>query len=73
MLEVVLPQVTIHRVMDTEHGRGNMTREIMLSTLVNQWVKFYDKPDIVRTDPDGAFRDQDVVWLPGVYALTLIL
>ena len=65
--------VTIHRVMDTEHGRGNMTREIMLSTLVNQWVKYYDKPDIVRTDPEGAFRDQDVVWLPRVYALTLIL
>ena len=65
--------VTVHRVMDTEYGLGNVTREIMLSTLVNRWVRYYDKPDIVRTDPEGAFRDQDVVWLPRVYALTLIL
>ena len=50
--------VAIHRVMDTEHGLGNMTGEIMLNTLLNQWVKYSGKPDVVRTDPEGAFRDQ---------------
>ena len=50
--------VTIHRVMDTEHGLGNVTSEIMLTTLLNQWVKYYGKPVIVRTDPEGAFRDR---------------
>ena len=50
--------ITIHRVMDTEHGLGNVTREIMLNTLVNYWIKYYGKPDIVRTDPEGASRDQ---------------
>ena len=50
--------VTIHRVMDTEHGLGNVTGEIMLATLLNHWVKYSGKPDIVRTDPEGAFRDQ---------------
>ena len=50
--------VTILRVMDTEHGLGNVTSEIMLNTLLNHWVKYYGKPDIVRTDPGGAFRDQ---------------
>ena len=50
--------VTIHRVMDMEHGLGNVTGEIMLATLLNHWVKYYGKPDIVRTDPEGAFRDQ---------------
>ena len=44
--------------MDTEHGLGNVTGEIMLATLLNHWVKYYDKPHIVRTDPEGAFRDQ---------------
>ena len=33
-----------------------MTSEIMLATLLNHWVKYYGKPDIVRTDPEGAFR-----------------
>ena len=50
--------VTIHRVMDTEHGLGNVTSEIMLATLLNHWVNYYGKPDVVRTDPEGAFRDQ---------------
>ena len=50
--------VTIHRVMDTEHGLGNVTGEIMLATLLNHWVKYHCKPDVVRTDPEGAFRDQ---------------
>ena len=50
--------MTIHRVMDTEHGLGNVTCEIMLNTLLNHWVKFCGKPDIVRSDPEGAFRDQ---------------
>ena len=30
----------------------------MLATLLNHWVKYHGKPDIVRTDPEGAFRDQ---------------
>ena len=30
--------VTIHRVMDVEHGLGNVTGEIMLATLLNHWV-----------------------------------
>ena len=50
--------VTIHRVMDVEHGLGNVTSEIMLATLLNHWTKYFGKPDIVRTDPEGAFRDQ---------------
>ena len=50
--------VTIHRVMDTEHGLGNVPSEIMLATLLTDWVKYHGKPDIVRTDPEGAFRDQ---------------
>ena len=50
--------VTIHRVMDTEHGLGNVTGEIMLNTLLNQWIQYCGTPNIVRTDPEGAFRDQ---------------
>ena len=50
--------VTIHRVMDSKHGLGNVTGEIMLNTLLNHWIKYCGKPNIVRTDPDGAFRDQ---------------
>ena len=30
----------------------------MLNTLLNHWVKYYGRPDIVRTDPEGAFGDQ---------------
>ena len=37
---------------------ASMTGEIMLNTLLNQWIKYYGKPNIVRTDPEGAFRDQ---------------
>ena len=44
--------------MDVEHGLGNVTGEIMLATRLNHWVKCYGKADIVRTDPEGAFRDQ---------------
>ena len=44
--------VTIHRVMDTEHGLGNVTGEIVLHTLLNHWVMYHGKPDIVRTDPE---------------------
>ena len=58
MLEVCAASVPIHRVMDVEHGLGNVTGEIMLATQLNHWVKNYGKPDIVRTDPEGAFRDQ---------------
>ena len=46
----------------------------MLATLLDHWVKYYGKPDIVRTDPEGAFReDFHVVWLSRAYVLTLIL
>ena len=50
--------VTTHRVMDTERGLGNVTGEIMLKTLLNRWVMYFGKPDIVRTNPEGAFRYQ---------------
>ena len=30
----------------------------MLNTLLNHWIKTYGNPNIVRTDPEGAFRDQ---------------
>ena len=48
--------VTIHRVMDTKHGLGHVTAEIMLNTLLNHWIKHCGKSNIVRTDPE--FRDQ---------------
>ena len=35
-----------------------MTGKIMLNTLQNHWIKHYGKPNSVRTDPEGAFRDQ---------------
>ena len=50
--------VTIHRVMDVEHGLGTVTGEIILNTLLNHLVKYYGKRDTVRTDPEGAVRDQ---------------
>ena len=50
--------VTIHRGVDVEHGLGNVTGEMMLATLLNHWVKYYGKLDIVRTDPERAFRNQ---------------
>ena len=50
--------VTIYRVMNTEHGLGNVTGDIILTTLLNHYVKYYGKPDIVRTDQERAFRDQ---------------
>ena len=50
--------VTIHRVMDTEHGLGNVTGSIMLNTLLNHWIKYGGKPNIVRSDPEGSLRDQ---------------
>ena len=37
--------VTIHRVMDVEHGLGNATGEIMLATLLNHWGKYYGTPE----------------------------
>ena len=54
------PSVTLHRVMDTEHGLGNVTSEIMLNTLLNYWIKYFGKTNIVRPDREGAFRDQGV-------------
>ena len=58
MLEVVLPPRPSTEFMGTEHGLGNVTGEIMLATWLNHWVKNCGKPDIVRTHPEGAFRDQ---------------
>ena len=50
--------VTIQKVMDTEHGLGKVIGEIMLNTSLNHWIQYYGKPNIIRTDPDGAFRNQ---------------
>ena len=50
--------VTIQRVMETEHGLGNVTGEIMLNTLLNHKIKHYGKTSFIRTDREGAFRDQ---------------
>ena len=50
--------MTIHRVTDTERGLGNATRELMLNTWLNNWIKYCGKPNIVRTDPEGTCRDQ---------------
>ena len=30
----------------------------MLNTWLNHWIKYFGKLNIVRTDPEGAFRDQ---------------
>ena len=30
----------------------------MLNTLLHHWINYCGKPNIVRTDPEGAFRDQ---------------
>ena len=55
--------VTVHRLRDVEHGLGNVTVENMLATLLNHWVKYYGKPDFVRTDPEGAFsRSRISTW-----------
>ena len=50
--------VTIQKVMDTEHGLGKVIGEFMLNTSLNHCIQYYGKPNIVRTDPDGAFRNQ---------------
>ena len=55
--------VTIHRVMDVEHGLVNVTGEIMLATLLNHWVKYYAKPDIVRNRSRRSFsRSRVSTW-----------
>ena len=43
--------VRIQRVMDTEHGLGNVTGDIMLNTVLNHWMNYYGKPNTVKTDP----------------------
>ena len=59
MLEVVpAAALTVHRIMDTEHGLGSVTGEMMLYTLLNHSIWFYGTSNTVRTDPEGAFRDQ---------------
>ena len=30
----------------------------MFNTSLNHWIQYYGKPNIIRTDPDGAFRNQ---------------
>ena len=44
--------------MDTERGLGNATRELMLNTWLNNWIKYCGKSNIIKTDPEGACRDQ---------------
>ena len=44
--------VTIHRVMDTEHRLGNVTRGVMLNTLLNHWITYNGKPNIFGTEPE---------------------
>ena len=51
--------VTIHGVMDIEQRLGIVSGAFMLHTLLNHWIKCYGKPNIDRTDPEGAFRDQE--------------
>ena len=67
--------ITIHKVMDTENGLSHVTTEIMLRTLLNQWIQHYGKPNSVRTDPERSVRDQEFRrGLPArVSVLTLIL
>ena len=50
--------MTIHRVMDKEHGLGIVTGEIMLQTLMEHWIKYGGKPHMVRTNSEGPCRDQ---------------
>ena len=61
--------VTVHRIMDTEHGLGNVTDEMILKSLLNHWIKFCGKENIVRMNSEGAFRNQgfDVVLLSKVF------
>ena len=47
--------VTIHRVMDTEHGLCTVTGETLLNTLLNHWIKFCGKPNITRTERQETF------------------
>ena len=47
--------VTVHRVTDTEHGLGKVTSEIMLNTLLNHFIKYYGKPNVVRTPSRRSF------------------
>ena len=50
--------VTIQRVTNTDRGLGNATRELTLNTWLNNWNKYCGKPNIIKTDPEGACRDQ---------------
>ena len=51
--------LTIHRVMDTEHGLGHVSGETTSNTSLNHWIKYYGKPNIISTDPEGARGDQE--------------
>ena len=35
-----------------------MTVEITFNTMLDHWIQYCGKPNIIRTDPEGAFRDQ---------------
>ena len=65
--------VTIHRVMDTEHGLGNVTGEIMLNTLLNHCTMTNQTLSEPIQKELFEIKDFDTVWLPRVFALTLIL
>ena len=66
--------VTIHRVVDTEHGLGNVTRNIMLNTLLNHWIKYLTNQTLSDAIQKELFeiRVFDVVLLPRVSVLTVI-
>ena len=67
--------VTIHRVVDTEHGLGKVTSEIMLTTLLNHWSSTMANQILSEPIKEELFeiKDFDVVCLPRAYVLTLIL
>ena len=44
--------VTIHRLTDIEHGLGNVIGENFVEYILNHSIKYYGKPNIVRTDPE---------------------
>ena len=65
--------VTIHRVMDVEHGLGNVRSEIKLATLLNHWSSTMANQILSEPIQKELFeiKDFDVVWLPRACVLTL--
>ena len=66
--------VTIHRVMDTERGLGNVTGKIMLNTLLNHRSSTVASQALSEPIHEELFeiKDFDVVWLSRAYVSTLI-